>query len=290
MTGVHLIACVAAIIVGAMVLVRPKGTAIHRALGFAYVVATFTYCGSSFFMYPSTGRLTPFHLISIQNLMLVSCGVSLPRFLRHRIPRWYAWHLRLMAYSYIALVVTGFRFVLPYFPQNRVIPILVFVALPLGSWFWIERIGHYGMVRIAFRTPQIYSVRVECRHDAVTEAVSFRVAAMNSHATRHKVAGITTVRGLGSGPCITNRQTPMESDRRAHACSRCRLGIWPAPRRDSSAVHRPLQRSAGRAAHHVSFWDAMNLTACLDAGISLFYSEDVPVGAIGGVVVVNPFE
>jgi uncharacterized membrane protein len=72
MTSVHLIACVTAIIVGAMVLVRPKGTALHRALGFVYVVATFGYCGSSFFMYPSTGRLTPFHLISIQNLVLVS--------------------------------------------------------------------------------------------------------------------------------------------------------------------------------------------------------------------------
>src|SRR5262245_21123664 len=139
MTRVHLIACVAAIIVGAMVLARPKGTFVHRALGFVYVGATFAYCGSSFFMYPSTGRLTPFHLISIQNLVLVSCAVSLPRFLRHRFRSWYAWHLRLMVYSYIALVVTGLRFVLPYFQQSRVVPILVFVALPLGSWMWIER-------------------------------------------------------------------------------------------------------------------------------------------------------
>jgi hypothetical protein len=44
-----------------------------------------------------------------------------------------------MAYSYIALVVTGFRFLLPYFPQNRAVPLLVFVALPVGSWIGIER-------------------------------------------------------------------------------------------------------------------------------------------------------
>src|SRR5262245_51185800 len=118
MTRIHLVASVAAIIVGAMVLVRPKGTAVHRALGFVYVGATFAYCGSSFFMYPSTGRPTLFHLISIQNLVLVSCGVSMPRFLRPRFRGWYAWHLRLMSYSYIALVMTGFRFVLPYFPKN----------------------------------------------------------------------------------------------------------------------------------------------------------------------------
>jgi hypothetical protein len=111
----------------------------HRALGSVYVGATFLYCSSSFFMYPSTGRLTPFHLIAIQNLVLVSCGVALPRFLRQRLTDWYAWYLRLMLYSYVALVATGFRFALPYFPHSRVVPIIVFVVLPLGSWIWIER-------------------------------------------------------------------------------------------------------------------------------------------------------
>ena len=138
-TTIHVIACVAAIIAGGMVIMRPKGTAVHRALGFVYVGATFAYCGSAFFMYPSTGRLTPFHLISIQNLVLVSFGISLPRFFRRRLRTWYAWHLRLMLYSYVALVITGLRFVFPYLPRNRVVPILVFVALPLGVWIWIER-------------------------------------------------------------------------------------------------------------------------------------------------------
>jgi hypothetical protein len=44
-----------------------------------------------------------------------------------------------MLYSYVALVATGFRFALPYFPHSRVVPIIVFVVLPLGSWIWIER-------------------------------------------------------------------------------------------------------------------------------------------------------
>jgi hypothetical protein len=39
----------------------------------------------------------------------------------------------LMLYSYVALVATGFRFALPYVPQSRVVPIVVFVAVPLGS-------------------------------------------------------------------------------------------------------------------------------------------------------------
>jgi len=43
-------------------------------------------------------------------------------------------------------------------------------------------------------------------------------------------------------------------------------------------------------AHHVSFWDAMILAACLDAGVSLLYSEDIPGGDISGIPVVNPFK
>ncbi|MGH9386603.1 MAG: PIN domain-containing protein [Vicinamibacterales bacterium] len=42
--------------------------------------------------------------------------------------------------------------------------------------------------------------------------------------------------------------------------------------------------------HNVSFWDAMILAACVDAGVSLLYSEDVPGEEIGGIPVVNPFK
>ena len=42
--------------------------------------------------------------------------------------------------------------------------------------------------------------------------------------------------------------------------------------------------------HHVSFWDALILAACLDAGVSLLYSEDIPGGDIGNIPVVNPFK
>src|SRR5438067_462213 len=38
----------------------------------------------------------------------------------------------------------------------------------------------------------------------------------------------------------------------------------------------------------VSFWDAMILAACLDAGIRLLYSEDIPGGHISDIHVVNP--
>lgn len=44
-------------------------------------------------------------------------------------------------------------------------------------------------------------------------------------------------------------------------------------------------------AHSVSFWDAMILAACLDAGAQLLYSEDVPgLAKTGALRIVNPFQ
>lgn len=41
--------------------------------------------------------------------------------------------------------------------------------------------------------------------------------------------------------------------------------------------------------HQVQFWDAMIYAACLGAGVTTLYSEDVPGESIPGLVVVNPF-
>jgi predicted nucleic acid-binding protein len=40
---------------------------------------------------------------------------------------------------------------------------------------------------------------------------------------------------------------------------------------------------------HVSFWDAMILAGCVDAGVTLLFSEDIPGGEVPGLSVVNPF-
>lgn len=140
MTTVHLGACIVALLAGAAVAVRPKGTRTHRALGLLYVGSTFLYCGASFFVFRLTGHFTVFHAIAIQNLLLVSGGIAFPWLLRTRMDDWYVWHLRFMLYSYVALVVTGFRFLLPYFPPgNRVVPTILFAAVPFCCWTWIER-------------------------------------------------------------------------------------------------------------------------------------------------------
>jgi predicted nucleic acid-binding protein len=42
--------------------------------------------------------------------------------------------------------------------------------------------------------------------------------------------------------------------------------------------------------HGVSFWDAMILSACAEAGVKTLYSEDIPGLTIDAPRVVNPFQ
>lgn len=42
--------------------------------------------------------------------------------------------------------------------------------------------------------------------------------------------------------------------------------------------------------HRMSFWDALIHAACLEAGVEILYSEDLPgLATVGGLQVVNPF-
>lgn len=52
-----------------------------------------------------------------------------------------------------------------------------------------------------------------------------------------------------------------------------------------------LQRAESlHVIHGVSFWDALILAACVEAGVETLYSEDLPgLPTVGGLQVVNPF-
>ncbi len=53
-----------------------------------------------------------------------------------------------------------------------------------------------------------------------------------------------------------------------------------------------LERARGlHLTHGVSFWDATILAACVETGVDVLYSEDVPgLDTIGALRVVNPFK
>lgn len=42
--------------------------------------------------------------------------------------------------------------------------------------------------------------------------------------------------------------------------------------------------------HSVSFWDALIVAACLEGGIQILYSEDIPAqDSFGPLKIINPF-
>lgn len=56
------------------------------------------------------------------------------------------------------------------------------------------------------------------------------------------------------------------------------------PTATALARARVLQVDGG-----VSFWDALIYAACLEAGATRLYSEDIPGRAIDGLEIINPF-
>jgi uncharacterized membrane protein len=138
--SVRCLASIAAIVAGFGVLMAAKGPERHRALGTIYVTATYVLCGSSFFIFHTSGRPSVFHIVSVQNALLVTAGVALPRSLRPRVRTWYVWHLRCITYSYVALIVTGFDQFFAFLPFTPAVRAVVFLVLPmLIGWTWIER-------------------------------------------------------------------------------------------------------------------------------------------------------
>ena len=76
MIRVHLAGCIAALLLGGLVAWLPKGTPVHRLLGWCYVLATVVYAGSALTIFPSTGHFTPFHAIAVQSFALVGLGIG----------------------------------------------------------------------------------------------------------------------------------------------------------------------------------------------------------------------
>ena len=77
---IHLVASVAAIVVGAVVLMhRPKGGRRHRQLGWTYVVAMLTVNATAFMIYGLFGGFGPFHVAAVISLAGIVAGVLAAR-------------------------------------------------------------------------------------------------------------------------------------------------------------------------------------------------------------------
>jgi uncharacterized membrane protein len=60
----HVAAAITAFGIGSVILLRPKGVGLHKALGWSWVIAMGATAISSFFITSFTSRFSPIHLIS----------------------------------------------------------------------------------------------------------------------------------------------------------------------------------------------------------------------------------
>ncbi len=106
----HAVLAMAAVVVGGMQFVLPKGTPLHRAVGYAWVAMMTVVAGSSFFIHKLNviGPFSPIHLLSVLTLGSLWFAIRAAR--NGNIAR----HRTIMLSLYIfALIVTGAFTLLP---------------------------------------------------------------------------------------------------------------------------------------------------------------------------------
>jgi uncharacterized membrane protein len=92
-----------ALLLGAVILLRTKGTVAHARTGWAYVVAMLCLNVSAFGIYNLTGGFNLFHVLAA--ISLATLGVGLAQVMGRR--RWRNWlwrHYQYMVWSYVGLL------------------------------------------------------------------------------------------------------------------------------------------------------------------------------------------
>ncbi len=115
---VHIGAAVIAIVTGCLVLLRVKGTRLHRRMGLGYVVAMVILNVTSFFIFSLTGEASLFHSLAVFSLLTVIAGYT-AAILRRPQGGWLEMHFQLMTWSYIGLLAAAAAEAAVRIPETR---------------------------------------------------------------------------------------------------------------------------------------------------------------------------
>jgi uncharacterized membrane protein len=99
----HALIGVTALILGLALLVRRKGTPVHRRIGLGYVLSMLLLNATALMIYDLYGRFGPFHVASVISLATVAAGF-VPVYLRRPRAAWMELHATFMCWSYVGLV------------------------------------------------------------------------------------------------------------------------------------------------------------------------------------------
>ena len=98
----HLSVALLAMIIGAFVLVTPKGTKRHKAVGYGYVASMLLVCGSAMGIYHLTGAFGIFHVTAIIGFLTLAGGM-IPMLMKNLDKKYKAVHVWFMYYSVLGL-------------------------------------------------------------------------------------------------------------------------------------------------------------------------------------------
>ena len=102
----HFMAAAIALLLGAVQLLRPKGSTVHRRLGYAYIVVLLACDFGALSVYQFNGRFNALHVGAILSALCVVAGV-VPFYVSPRPQRWRVHHAMWICWSYIGIWAAG---------------------------------------------------------------------------------------------------------------------------------------------------------------------------------------
>ena len=140
----HFITALISILSGTYILYKPKGTKLHKQVGYLYVLSMVLVCGSALGVYNITGEFGVFHTLAIAGLLTLIIGL-LPLLLKRTSRKHSVFHLWFMYYSVLGLYaafVSELSLRIPEKPSYKVVAIATAFVFIFGSVFifWKENI------------------------------------------------------------------------------------------------------------------------------------------------------
>lgn len=126
----HVTAAVLALLAGACVLLLPKGTRAHRALGAAYVVALVVVNIAALSLHRED-TFGVFHVLAVVSVVTLAVGLG-PLLVGAHSPAAFAMHAYCMTWSYAGLAAAGFGQLAGVAGQGRAWVVLVVIGLVLS--------------------------------------------------------------------------------------------------------------------------------------------------------------
>ena len=127
-----------ALLSGLGVVVRPKGTRLHKRIGWVYAASMLALNATALMIYDLFGGFGPFHVAALVSLLTLLAGMGVA-ILRRPKKTWVTHHAYWMSWSYVGLlaaaaseVVTRIR--IPGWHFGIAVGVATFVAIGVGAF------------------------------------------------------------------------------------------------------------------------------------------------------------